>query len=76
MDYDSSPITAIFTAGSTSTIVNVPVNVDAILEETEKFDVSFAIPSSLQGKVIPGTITKAVGSIIDNTSKKICSFYV
>ena len=70
MDYDSAPLTATFTAGSTSTTVNVPVINDNIAEELEKFDLSFTIPSSLESQVISGAITKAVGNITDNTSKK------
>ena len=70
MDYDSNSLTAIFTAGSTSTTVNVPVTNDNIVEGPETFDLTFTIPSSLGGQVILGTITNANGNIIDNTSKK------
>ena len=44
---------------------------DDIVERSETFDLKITIPSSLKDQVIPGNITKAVGSIIDNTSKKI-----
>ena len=43
---------------------------DNIVEESEKFDLTFIIPSSLKGQVLPGNITDAVGNIIDNSSKK------
>ena len=72
MDYDSTPLNATFTAGSTSTIVNVPVIKDDIAEKSETFNLNFTIPSSLENRVISGTITTAVGNITDNTSKKIC----
>ena len=72
MDYNSTALTAIFTAGSNSTMVNVPVIGDDIAEETEMFDLSFIIHSSLKDQVISGTITNAVVNITDNTSKKIC----
>ena len=70
MDYNSTAITAIFTAGSNSTMVNVPVIVDKIVEELETFDLTFTIPSSLKDQVIPGAITIAVVDITDNTSKE------
>ena len=69
VDYNSTPINATFAANTTSTTINVPVTKDAIAEESETFDLSFIIPSSLSGQVIPGKITKAVGVITDDTSK-------
>ena len=72
MDYNSTPITSTFTIGSTSTTVNVPVIEDNIVEELETFDITFTIPSSLRDRVMLGTITKAMCSITDNTSKKSC----
>ena len=74
MDYTSTPITATFTAGSTKTTINIPVTVDNIVEESEIFDLSFTIPSSPISKlVVPGNISKAIGNITDDTSKKMCS---
>ena len=70
VDYDSTAITTIFTAGSNSTIVTVPVIVDKIVEQSETFDLTITIPSSLQDHVIAGAITEAVANIIDDTSKK------
>jgi len=67
VDYDSTPIIATFSAGTTSTTVNVPVTNDNIAEKSETFDLSFDISPSLSGRVIPGTITNAVGNITDNT---------
>ena len=72
MDYDSTPLNATFTAGSTSTIVNVPVIKDDIAEKSETFNLNFTIPSLLENRVISGTIITAVGNITDSTSKKIC----
>ena len=70
MDYDSNPIMATFTAGSTSAMVDVPVTVDGIVEEPETFDLNFTIPSSLQGHIMPGVNTTAIAIITDNSSKK------
>ena len=73
MDYDSTPLNAIFTAGSNSTVVNVSVIKDDIAEGSETFDLNFNISLSLEkiDQIMPGTITAAVGNIIDDTSKKI-----
>ena len=71
MDYDSTPLNATFTAGSTSTVVNVPVIRDNISEQIETFDLIFIIPLLLVDKVIPGNITKADGNIIDTSGKRI-----
>ena len=69
MDYVSTPIMATFAAGTTSTTINVPVINDNIGEGSETFDLSFTIPLSLSGRVIPGSITAAVGNITDDTRK-------
>jgi len=71
VDYDSTPITATFTIGSTSTTVNIPVTKDNIAEELETFDITIVIPSSFKDQVILGDVTNAFGTIIDNTSKII-----
>ena len=67
MDYTSTPITATFTAGTTSTTINIPVTNDSIVEEPESFNLSFTIPSSLSEVVVPGSINSAIGTITDNT---------
>ena len=69
MDYTSNLITATFPAGTTTTTINVTVTRDNIAEQPEKFDLSFTIPSSLSGSVVSGSITSAVGTINDETSK-------
>ena len=70
MDYDSTPLNATFTAGSNSTVVNVPVIKDDIAEESESFNLNFTIPSSLEDGIISGIIIAAIGNITDDTSKK------
>ena len=71
VDYTSTPIIATFAVNTTSTTINVPVTKDNIAEESETFDLTFVIPSSLRGQLIPKRITKAVGVITDDTSKMI-----
>ena len=73
-DYNSTPIMATFTAGTTSTTVNVPLINDSIAEGPETFSLTITIPSSLSGQVELGTITEAVGYIIDDTSEMMCSW--
>ena len=69
MDYTSVLISATFTPGSTNVMINVPVTMDDIIEESETFALSFTIPALLSGKVIPGNIITANGTITDDTSK-------
>ena len=71
VDYTSTPIYATFAASTTRTTINVPVSKDNIAEQSETFDLTFTIPSSLRSQVIPGYITKAVGRITDNTSRSL-----
>ena len=66
IDFTSEPITAIFTAGSTETAVDVPITMDSIVEPTESFNLSLIIPASERGLVAPGNITTAIAVIIDN----------
>ena len=69
MDYISTPITATFTAGTTSTTINVPVTMDDIAEQSEMFDLDVTIPPALSGDVVPAGVTRAVGNITDISSK-------
>ena len=68
-DYTSSPITATFAAGTTSTVINVPISNDNHTEVTEAFNLDITIPNSLDGRITLGDKATAVGSIIDNSSK-------
>ena len=63
---------ATFAARATSTTVNVPLINDSIVEGPETFDLSITIPPSLSGQVKLGTITEAIGYILDDTSKMMC----
>ena len=63
---------ATFAAGTTSTTVNVPLINDSIAEGPETFDLSITISPSLSGQVELGTITEAIGYILDDTSKMMC----
>ena len=63
---------ATFTAGTNSTTVNVPLVSDSVAEGPETFSLTITIPPSLSGQVELGTITEAVGYIIDDTSEMMC----
>ena len=69
-DYTSTLINATFPVGTDSTTINVTVTKDDIAEETETFNLNFSLPLSLSGKVIPGVITTATGTIVDDTGKR------
>ena len=66
MDYNSSPITATFAAKSDTTIINVPVTKDDIVEGTEMFNLNIVIPSS-ESNVTLGKQSTAVVYIYDST---------
>ena len=61
--------TVTITAGTNSSMVNIPVKDDNIVEGDEIFGISLTVPSSLGPKITTGTITSATITIIDTTSK-------
>ena len=69
VDYTSTPVNATFTAGSTIVELNISVTMDDVAEELETFNLMFTIPSLLSGKIVPGNITTAIGTISDDTGK-------
>ena len=58
-------------AGTNSSMVNVPVTDDNIVEGDETFSMSFTVPSSLSPGITTGTITSATVTIIDTTGKHV-----
>ena len=63
----SVPVT--FTSKTKRASAIIPVFQDKIVEDTETFDVTIDIPSSLKHRISPGRQRKAVATIIDSTSK-------
>ena len=63
----SVPVT--FTSKAKRASAIIPVFQDKIVEDTETFDVTIDIPSSLKHRISPGRQRKAVATIIDSTSK-------
>ena len=78
VDYYSNPIFASFNAGANITKINISVINDNITEETETFNLILTNISSPTGQVVLGSISKATGSIVDDTSKlmyiSVCGF--
>ena len=70
MDYESTLISATFTAGSTNTTVNISIITDNIVENPELFGIQLNITDTLMFKnqIILGN--DGICVIEDNTSKK------
>ena len=68
MDYTSTPITATFTAGTTSTTINVPVTMDDNVEGAETFQLQLSLPLSMKYAVKLGHPSRATSVIIDTSS--------
>ena len=73
-DFDSTPQNITITAGNNSSMVNIPVTDDDIVEGDETFSMSLTVPSSLGPGVRTGTITSATVTINDTTSE-LCYRY-
>ena len=66
-DYDPNPVDAVFTAGQTSTTIEIPIEMDNEAEENEEFDLTIVIPSEAEGLMRPGARSDAVGIIQDSS---------
>ena len=62
-------LTASFASMTIMSNVSVPVSSDMILEGNEEFNLALTIPSSVGRGIELGSITTAVGVIMDSTSK-------
>ena len=67
VDFVSDPMTATFTAGSTTSSVSFPIVLDNLVEPSETFDVSLMVPSSLRPSITAGSPQSAVVTITDST---------
>ena len=68
-DFNTTPLTATIPAGATNTTVRVAVTDDDIVEGDETFSMNLTVPSSLAPRITAGTVTSAIGIIIDSSSK-------
>ena len=68
-DFNSTTQAVTITAGTNSSMVNIPVTDDNIVEGDETFSMSLTVPSSLGPGITTGTITSATVTIIDTTGK-------
>ena len=69
LDFDSTPQNIMITVGTNSSMVNIPVTNDDIVEGYETFSMSLTVPSSLGPGITTGTITSATVTIIDTSSE-------
>ena len=80
-DFNSTTQTITINVGTNSSMVNIPVTDDNIVEGNETFSMSFTIPLSLSSGMTTGTISSATVTIIDTTGKHVtvrinCNSYV
>ena len=68
-DFTSTPLNATIPVNTTTTTVRVPVMSDNIVEGDETFNMSLNVPSSLGPGIVAGSVTSAIGIILDSTSK-------
>ena len=66
-DFISTTQTAVITAGTNSSTVNIAVTDDNIVEGDETFTMNLNVPVS--PGIVAGDITMATGTIIDTTSE-------
>lgn len=70
-DYDPDPVDAVFSAGQTSTTVQIPITMDNEAEDDEQFGLMIVIPSELERLVSPGPLSEALGTIKDSSGTVI-----
>ena len=68
-DFNSATQAVAITAGTNSSVVNIPVTDDDIVERDEIFIMSLTVPSSLGPGITTGAITSATVTIIDTNSE-------
>lgn len=67
-DYNAGPYNLTIFAGATSTVFNISINNDNILENNENFSLTID-PSSLSDDVIAGSPVQAIVTIVDDDCK-------
>lgn len=68
MDYNSNSVTATFPPGVNSTIVNIPVIDDNIVERNETLQLEIYVPIPAKYAVRTGKPSKVVAVITDSSS--------
>ena len=61
--------TVTIVAGTNSSIVNVTLNNDDIVENNQTFNIALAVPSSLGSRITADASRSATGIIIDTNSE-------
>ena len=70
-DFNTTPLIATFPAGVTNTTVRVAVTNDNIVEGDEMFSMSLNVPSSLSPAISAGSVSSAIGTIIDSSTIRV-----
>ena len=65
-DFTSSSVTAVFSTGSTSSTISIPVSRDNIVEGPETFNLGVRFSDT---RITAGARSTATGQIDDSTSK-------
>ena len=68
-DFNPTTQTVTIVAGTNSSMVNIPVTVNNIVEGDETFSMSLTVPSSLGPRIVAGAITSATVTIVDTSSE-------
>jgi len=68
VDYISTPITATFAVGASSTTINVPLTSDKIVEGNETFQLEIFLPVPAKYAVELGNPSNAFAVITDSSS--------
>ena len=67
VDYDSATLTAVFTADSTFTTVEIPIINDTAMEENEEFSITLNLLPTNSTRVTLGVQSTATAVIIDTS---------
>ena len=68
-DFSLTTQTVTITAGTNSSMVNIPVTDDNIVEGDETFSMNLTVPSSLGPGITTGTIISTTITIVDSSSE-------
>ena len=67
MDFDSRPINVNIAPRDTTTMVNIPVMCDRLIEGTEMFDINLSLMSVSHNVTVQLGLNKSIGVIEDST---------
>lgn len=74
-DYNPDQVDAVFSAGQTSTSIQIPIEMDHEAEDNEQFGLTINVPSGVEMLVRPGPRSSAVGIIKDSSGRTFIQPY-